>query len=474
MKFRYKVMIINFMFLSVGLGVVCFLMLNKNYQLAFENDIRVAIDENNLIQSSVEYELLQIMNSEKEYKLKDALNNIGKQISTGQLTQNSLYCIKLNDEYVFEGDKDIQVDENLFDKIAVGDKKYIVKKKEDKVYVYVTSASIVEDDYIYVITRKNISAIYDILEEELKYFRIAIIVLVLVASFAIIFVAKCLTRPLEKLNIATDKIAKGEYDIDIELEPKNRDEVQDLAEKFNNMAKVIMDRIEKLNEMVRSREQFVADFTHEIKTPMTSIIGYADTLRSVDMDREEEIEALSYIFSEAKRLEKLSHNLINLIYVNQKEISLTNVDMESIVNTSIRIIMPTFEKSEVLLEKNIKSEKLKLNYDLFVTAIVNVLDNARKASNKGQKVVITGKRMKGEYLLDITDMGIGISEEDCKKICDEFYMVDKSRAREDGGAGIGMSLVKAIVRANCARLKIDSVLGKGTSVKIYISVSEEL
>lgn len=107
-----------------------------------------------------------------------------------------------------------------------------------------------------------------------------------------------------------EEIIDGSYETRITV--KSQDEVGLLAENFNRMAEAVSEKIGELQGMIRKRDQFVADFTHEIKTPMTSIIGYADTMRSMELPREEQLLALSYIFSEGKRLERMSGKLFDL------------------------------------------------------------------------------------------------------------------------------------------------------------------
>jgi signal transduction histidine kinase len=246
-----------------------------------------------------------------------------------------------------------------------------------------------------------------------------------------------------------------------------------LAEHFNRMAEAVSLHMEELQEMIRRRDQFVADFTHEIKTPMTTIIGYADVMRSMELPREEEIMSLNYIFSEGKRLETMAGKLFELIYYREHPIETKPIHTVDLGREVERIARPAMEKKQQTLVVEMEPAILSGAQELLVTVLINLLDNARKASEPGQSVYLTGAVVRQEesgtptgYHILVEDHGIGMAPEEVQKICDEFYMVDKSRARKEGGAGLGMSLVSLIVKRHGATLTIDSCPGKGTRMQI--------
>ena len=155
-----------------------------------------------------------------------------------------------------------------------------------------------------MISRSDVSDAYALRDWEIRYFRLILFVCLMIESLLIYVISRYLTRPLEQLNRVAEEITDGSYETRITV--KSQDEVGLLAENFNRMAEAVSEKIGELQGMIRKRDQFVADFTHEIKTPMTSIIGYADTMRSMELPREEQLLSLSYIFSEGRRLERMS------------------------------------------------------------------------------------------------------------------------------------------------------------------------
>ncbi len=467
MKFRYKVLFINLILLSISLGLVGYLMIHKNFVLAKETQLQNAIVQNNLLQSSVEYELLQILNN-SEGSIKGNLPEIGERVA-GSMRTDSDFSIRYNGEFLYSsGGEQEKIPEELFRNLKSDGKNYVITKQDGHHYIYVTSFSQVQKKELCIVSRSDASEAYTLMQEQISYFRLTLIAVLLVCSVIMYLVSLYLTRPLEQLTKISQEIAEGNYEIRVKA--GTMDEIGLLAEKFNVMAGAVAEHVEELNDMIHRREQFVADFTHEIKTPMTTIIGYADTMRSMELPREEEIMALSYIFSEGKRLESMSGKLFELIYLRQNTIEKKPIHVTDLENEIVKIVSPAMEKKGITLVTKLVPAVLEGNRELLVTAFVNLLDNARKASDEGQTVEFCGTLIEEEkgvgYEVSVIDYGIGMTEEDTKKICDEFYMVDKSRARSEGGAGIGMSLVALILEHHGAQLSIESKLKKGTKMRV--------
>lgn len=473
MKFRYKVLFTNLILLSVGLGLVCYLMIYKNFELAKQTQLKNAIMQNNLVQSSVEYELLQLLNSEENSTEIDAatiivyLPQIGNRVSSSVRTKDSFFYIYYDGNKLYTDDKSQkQINESLFNNLTIGNKNYLIEKENEKRYIYVTSQSVIDGNNLCIISKCDASEAYKLLDEQIKYFRWIVVLILLAESIAMYIISCYLTKPLEQLNHVSEEIAQGDYVNRVNV--KSEDEIGLLAQKFNTMAQAVSDHVNELNDMVRRREQFVADFTHEIKTPMTSIIGYADTMRSLELPREEQIMALGYIFSEGKRLESMSQKLFELIYLRQNHIEKEKVHMTDLCVEVVKVVEPAFEDKSIKIETKIEDAVLSVNRELMVTALVNIMDNARKASKEEGSVLISGRILDNGYEICITDHGIGMTQEQVGKICDEFYMADKSRARKAGGAGIGMSLVAIILEHHNATLSVESEPGFGTNMRIKL------
>ncbi len=276
------------------------------------------------------------------------------------------------------------------------------------------------------------------------------------------------TRPIRKLSRAVQSFAKGNYQSRVKV--SGHDEVSYLGEDFNQMAGQLEESIEQLEEEARRQEEFTGAFSHELKTPLTSIIGYADMLRSRNLSRKEQLLSADYIFQQGRRLERLAKKMLELSYIDKQNITFQSIDVPTFV---IQIENMT---RQLLTEKNItftiqaKEGQLWGEPDLLLSLFSNLIDNARKACPEGGNITLTGKTEIDGYSFAVKDNGQGIPAKEIHKITEPFYMIDKSRARKEGGAGMGMALCQKIVRLHHAEWNIKSTPGKGTTIELYFPV----
>ena len=484
MKFRYKVLLINIVIISLAISVAGTVMMSRMTNLMIDEEIRNSVTENNLVQSVIEYSLLDIINNNPT-RIGANLPEIANQVSAGILNENSELYISFEEDYIFTTDK--ETEQNSYKNIpdftntentsSVSNvdytKKYIIIEEGRNLFIYTSSFGLINDSPLRIVTRRDITGARDILNKNLNEMRIFMISMIALSGLLIYIISFLLTKPLEKLNRVTDDFAGGDFSIRSDI--KTSDEVGLLSDKFNHMADSVENHIDELNDMLRRRDQFVADFTHEIKTPMTTIIGYADTIRSVELPREDEVMAADYIFSEGKRLEQMSSHLFDLIYLKDGHVEKTKVNTLGIGEAVKETVMPAMLKKKIRLESRFDSASIIADSALLRTAFINLLDNARKASAEGSSISFYGEMNENSagYRFVVEDHGIGIAPEDVNRICDEFYMVDKSRSRKEGGAGLGMSLVAAILKEHGATLKIESKLGTGTKMIVEFTTCNE-
>ena len=469
MKFKYKVLIVNIVVLSVSLGFTGYIMIQKNFRLALDTLIKNAVVENNLAQSSVEYDLLQVLNSD-DSNINSELTKIGSRTDSGMISSNTTLFIHYDGSILYDKHKDqASIPASLLDFYTIGSKNYVISNENDGHYIYVTSCNKVNDSILQVITKRSIEDAYILMGEQINFFKLLLLSILFSGGVLIFILSSFLTKPLEMLNKVSDEMSGGNYKMRANI--KSNDEIGNLAEKFNHMAASVDNHVNELQQQIRRREQFVADFTHEIKTPMTTIIGYSDTMRSIELPREDQVTFLNYIFSAGKRLEIMSQKLFELIYLNQHEIEKNPISTNALAKEIEEFISPALKAKEITLILDVENDVLLVNKDLLVAAFINFIDNARKASDEHSTILFSGKKEKDSYVFMVKDEGIGVSEEDLKKICDEFYMVDKSRSRKEGSAGLGLSLASLILNRHKADLKIESKVGVGTT--IYVTFPKE-
>lgn len=226
----------------------------------------------------------------------------------------------------------------------------------------------------------------------------------------------------------------------------------------------------KLDSM---RKQFVADVSHELQTPITTIIGYSETLiDNNDIDKELQINFLNRIFSEANRMSHLVKDLLTLSRYDTAKMKIEKKEFDL-----GELVKYTFEGLKLEMDKK------KQTGECFVTAdvpmvyadksgiervIINILTNAIKYTNEGGTIKVYIGCVYNDAYIKVIDNGIGIKKEDLDKIFERFYRVDKARTREMGGTGLGLSIAKEILDKNDSRIDIKSEFGKGTEVVIRI------
>ena len=469
MKFRYKVLFINIIILALVLSVSGYLMMSRQNRLMMDEQIKNSVTENNIIEAAIEYSLLDVIN-DSSLSVRNQLPAISERVSAGMLSSSTELSITYDSDIIFStSDVSGYPSGDLIDSDLSSRKKYQIRKEEAKTFVYVMSSLYIDDAIVNVITKRDISVTTKMINDNTNYFRFFIVVILIITGFIVYIITLLLTRPLEKLNKVTDDFAEGDFSTRSNI--RSQDEIGLLSDKFNHMADSVEDHIDELNDMLHRRDQFVADFTHEIKTPMTTIIGYADTIRSVELPREDEVRAAHYIFSEGKRLEQMSQHLFDLIYLKDGKLPKTPVNTVGLGEAVVETVLPAIERAGITLEYRFENANITGDSALLKTAFINLLDNALKASSEGKSISFTGRIIEGSqnYEFIVEDHGIGIAKEDIDKICDEFYMVDKSRSRSRNGVGLGLALCTEILKLHGSELEIESTVGEGSCISFTIA-----
>lgn len=271
-------------------------------------------------------------------------------------------------------------------------------------------------------------------------------------------------HPLRELSAGAKQIAKGRYDQRIAVE--RRDEIGELSANFNQMAEAVQHHTESLEEAERRRVLFMGNLTHELKTPMTAISGYAKTLLTVKLPDEDREEALSYIYGESRRLERLSGKLMNLLLLDEEDvINPVDVPAGKLFHKAEEACRLGLAEDGISLECHEAGEVFRVDEDLFTEVLINLIDNSRKASSAGDRIILWAE----ENVIGVRDFGRGIPEEEKEKILEPFYMIDKSRSRKSGGAGLGLAITAMILRKHGCRIRIESKVGEGTRVFCHFS-----
>ena len=317
---------------------------------------------------------------------------------------------------------------------------------------------------LWVVTAWDVTALYSEQNRQLvQYFWLECLALALTGLAAAGF-ARLVTRPLRELERTAGQIAAGAFHRRVQV--RGQDEIAELAGSFNAMAAAIQQQITALEQQAQRQNRFVAAFTHELKTPMTSILGYSDLLRSGEMDPEDQRQAVQYIHREALRLETLSGKLMQLMgLVEQEELMLEPVRLALVLRDTAASLPELAPMLEIQCNPALT---VLADRDLLADLVRNLVVNAARAQPKDDRVHITAGCTENGIVLRVADRGRGIPEADLPHITEPFYMVDKSRARAQNGSGMGLALCARIARLHGSELRFTSRLGQGTVVELNL------
>ena len=468
MKLFSKIFLSIMLILTLALSVQEYAVISYSFQGSIEREREDGADQFRLLRYALQSTMVRRKQSE-ELSL-DTLQNVGKEI--GNLVPDDckmeLYC-DMSDEYYLLYSSTGQDQAGNIKNLENGKIYTGIEKNMDEYFLNIEGKVSQAGFDMVLIMKKNVTDVFQSKHELERASRILYMVILAGAAVLCFVVSYFITRPIRKLQDSTGKIADGDYGERVQI--RTRYEIGELGQNFNQMAEKIQENMEKIQLEAEKKEQFVSDFAHELKTPLTSIIGYADRIYQSDMDREETKKAAEYIFSEGMRLESLAFKMMDLAVLNQQKMIMEIINTKEL-ETDIRM---TFEKvmkeREIIFRVQLTEEWIKVEYDFFKTLLVNLLDNAVKAGSS--KIACTGKIKDKMYEFRITDNGCGMPKEELNKITEAFYMVDKARSRKMNGAGLGLAIAQKIAVMHGTTLEYQSRQGVGTSVCFRIKREEE-
>lgn len=278
------------------------------------------------------------------------------------------------------------------------------------------------------------------------------------------YLSKKMTRPLQELTSVVTSISKGNYGDTVDINT-NDYEIKLLMNRFNKMSLDTKDAMDNLILEAEKNKKFVANFSHEMKTPMTTIIGYSDLLTNYTLTHGEQKQALQSIALESKRLDKLAKELLSLFGLSRSN-RLIKMEPLSLKTLSLNLDgVCQILKTKYDVDYSIQFPEVSVwgNEVLILSLFTNLIDNAFKASNKSDMVYIYGVIKCNKIEFQIKDKGCGIEEEHIKHLFDPFYRVDQARSRKEGGNGIGLSICQEIAKVHHTSIHVYSLPQFGTT-----------
>ena len=287
---------------------------------------------------------------------------------------------------------------------------------------------------------------------------------ILILIFVILAISKMLSDVLTKSLL-----------LPIEQMSENLDHLEDITtyKELMPFINTIQEQHKNILMNAKMRQEFTANVSHELKTPLTAISGYSELIQNGMTNEEETIRFAGEIHKSAKRLLTLINDTIRLsqLDTSEQKVIYEAIDLYKIAEDCVNMLKFSAENHGITISIHGTNAYLEDNKEMLEEVVYNLCDNAIRYNNEGGKVDVTVKPVKGKIYLCVEDNGIGISKEHQERIFERFYRVDKSRSKSTGGTGLGLAIVKHIIQQHGAHMELTSEKGKGTKIEIEFSKS---
>lgn len=460
MSYRLRLIVTISLLIAVTFSIGGTILINSSVQTSLDSEIEMSLGSFEMVLSTLH--LLNSMGARADYgSLSAALVQMDSQ------KQGRWQAISLT-----SGSRTIYqsgisfMEEYALPSPGTGQCCYLQVSDRHGYGLVVCSALTAGSDVLLLQARYDLSPVYASREAQQQRY-VTVYSLVVLCGIAIaVILSYAMTRRLHQLTTAVRRISGG--DLSTRSRLGSNDEFGQLSRDFDAMADKLQENISRLESDIERQDSFLGAFAHEMKTPMTSIIGFADLLRQDSLDESTRLMAAEYIYSEGHRLENLSLKLLELLLLKKDSLSMKRVLLSNFVYDIERALSPNLKKKGIRLVCKAEARKAVFEPDLVKSLLYNLIDNAGKAMDDGGIIGLMGTAIPGGCQFQVVDNGRGIPESELSKITEAFYRVDKSRSRKQGGAGLGLALCKQIVELHNGSIRFDSQLGKGTRVTVVL------
>lgn len=464
MRFTWKLLISTYILVLITLCASSTILIYSMFDNEMQKEITEAENENTMMRMGI-HTLVEEYDKSMYGVQVGVLEGVLKRLEVNWKNENRQFAIidlkgnVISSNRLFAGYGTVR-------EIPKDEQELIYKtyKSGKSYYIQMCTRLNLEEKSILIINTQDITKTYTLREEMLNVSSVITLCMVMVFGAVNIGIVKVLLKPIHEMTEATEKIVQG--DLEIRVQEGSKDELGMLARRFNLMTEHVQKNIQDLEEYARRQENFVGSFSHELKTPLTSIIGYADLMRTRKLDEETYFLAANYIFEEGKRLESLSFKMLELLVEKNTAIMLEKISVKLLLEDSLYIVREKMKEKnvQVIIEDN--SFFVSADIELMKTVLSNLLENARKAVSENGEIRVSAEQINNRNIISIEDNGRGIPKEELGKIEEAFYRVDKSRSRLEGGFGLGLSVCSQIMMMHQGEMLFESEVGKGTKVSV--------
>lgn len=335
------------------------------------------------------------------------------------------------------------------------------KKKRPPVYLFLwASLILIIAAVVLALTMLLLYKLHVTEEEATMVVICAAAALAAVSAVLSVLMSRAVLHPIRRISEASRQVATGDFDVNLEYTGSIRD-IRDTYESINTMAK-------ELSGIETLRSDFIANVSHEFKTPLTAIEGYAMLLQDESLPRSERQECLEKILSGVGRLSDLVSNILMLSKLEQEKVRARRAPfrLDEQIRQAILSLEPLWSEKELVLEPELEEMRYNGSESLLYHVWSNLLSNAVKFSPVGGKLTVTLWAEGEKAICTVTDEGPGMSEETQKHIFEKFYQGDFSRGQD--GSGLGLPLAKRIVELSGGTVQVESAPGKGSTFRVVL------
>jgi len=299
----------------------------------------------------------------------------------------------------------------------------------------------------------------------LKYIMISVGFSLILAVFLFGILRKTM-KPIDELTKTVDSMAEGK--LESRASGRGKDEIATLGRHFNQMADRIQENMQLIQKEAEAKQEFVDNFAHELKSPLTSIYGFAEYIQKANVSEDEKVQCMGYIMEESNLLLQLSYNLLDMARIRNEEVHMEEINLEDMEEQIKKRMEALCQERKVTLDCKRNVTDMYANEVLLYSLLCNLIQNAVYACESGDTVSWSVEEETDEFKICVEDNGCGMTKEQIRRVKEPFYRVDKARSREAGRTGLGLAICAQIVEYHNGKMDIQSEIDKGTIVTILI------
>ena len=460
MSYRLKLILTISVLIALTFSAGGTILISVSFQNSLETETQAALNDFQGIQNTLF--LLNSMGSQTGFdNLREALDSMAEQ----KVGRWQALCLKAGDHTIYQSRGELLMGYAL-PALSTSQCSFIRLDDSYGQGLLAQSTIAAGSEKLVLTARFDFSSLYRTRESQNRIYLAAYAAVVTLGILAAVVLSFTMTRRLRRLTTAVRKIAGG--DLTTRSRIASSDEFGQLSRDFDAMADKLQETLSRMELDMARQESFMGAFAHELKTPMTAIIGFADLLRQGNLDESTRMTAANYIFTEGRRLEKLSFKLLELIVLRKDAIAMKRVWLNRYLEEIERALAPSLREKGIRLVCRAEQARAVLEPDLVKSLLYNLIDNASKAMDQGGIIGVKATAIPGGCQFYVADNGRGMEEKELARITEAFYRVDKSRSRAQGGAGLGLALCKQIVELHNGSIHFDSKPGAGTQVTVTL------